>query len=558
MNKEIKGYEYIHGTHTSAPNTLDDLIVVKEKIHYTDGTYAPNVRLIENFERPFWVTLDKYRNHKDKKVWEQKNRLREFSSTQRRLKDAVSRALKKPGSDLGLRQLARSPYLYGIDIPVTSLVKKRYMDKYPDCISPSKTVAVLDIETDVVKGTNDIICITLSFKDKVVVAITKEFIGTIPDPINKLHLAATKHLKELIESRKMNIEFRILDNSALCCAHVFKRANEWKPDFIAIWNMNYDLPRIKKAVEAYGLRMEDLVSDEKVPVEFRKYNYVEGPAQKITSSGDVSTLAPYERWHVVYSTSSYFFVDAMCVYYRIRLGDGKVVGGYGLDNTLKNHGLGGKLKLVPEVDNNYVKLRWHFEMQNRFKLEYILYNIYDCVGMELLDEKTGDIRSTMPLLCEVSDLGRFKSNPRKLADDMHFECLSHGYVIASFSDNFITEDDKAVGGADGITVTLAAHQIDDNGLELFDELPGVRSNLRLGVSDLDIEGTYPRIQEKMNIAQDTTRKELVSVEGYIQHQFRMIGIDITGGSTNAWEIASKVMGFPDPIQLLDAFMQDHS
>src|SRR5690606_30853048 len=129
-------------------------LMVKEVIHYEDGTLLPNVRLFHNYQREFWVTKPGFRKHTDKKEWEEERKLQKFKTTQARLPQAIASALGNPGLRGGLRTLARSPFLYGCDVTTPVLIKQRYMKQYPDCVSEN-TLAVVDIETDVNNGTDN-------------------------------------------------------------------------------------------------------------------------------------------------------------------------------------------------------------------------------------------------------------------------------------------------------------------------------------------------------------------------------------------------------------------
>ena len=67
-NNEIIAKEFRSAFHLSAiPNVRKDVHVLKEVVHYKDGRIVPELRIIENFKRPFWVTKEHYQNHKEKK-----------------------------------------------------------------------------------------------------------------------------------------------------------------------------------------------------------------------------------------------------------------------------------------------------------------------------------------------------------------------------------------------------------------------------------------------------------------------------------------------------------
>ena len=45
----------------------DDYHVIKEQVVYKDGKTVPNVRVVKNYKRSFWVTKPALRNHNSKK-----------------------------------------------------------------------------------------------------------------------------------------------------------------------------------------------------------------------------------------------------------------------------------------------------------------------------------------------------------------------------------------------------------------------------------------------------------------------------------------------------------
>lgn len=72
---------------------------------------------------------------------------------------------------------------------------------------------------------------------------------------------------------------------------------------------------------------------------------------------------------------------------------------------------------------------------------------------------------------------------------------------------------------------------------------------------LDIEGTYPNEELFCNISKETTRLEFSRFKGLDMNQQRMVGINLTGGTTNALEICTTVLDLPTSEQLLARFNQ---
>lgn len=79
----IKGYECKHVVYIPPLNgNTNDIHFVKEQVHLTDGRIIPNKRKIINFKRPFWITHEGRRNHKDKKEHEEISNVRKYMSRQ--------------------------------------------------------------------------------------------------------------------------------------------------------------------------------------------------------------------------------------------------------------------------------------------------------------------------------------------------------------------------------------------------------------------------------------------------------------------------------------------
>lgn len=555
--EDIAGYECRFATYVRSSENFSDALVAKEYVHVRtkDGIRRiPRIRTFVDHPRDFWITKPGYRNHKDKKEWELESRLQKFTTTQIKMTGAIARALGMPGLKTSLRMLARSPYLYGADIHPSALLKKEFATKWPECVHPLASVAVGDIETDVVDGVEDIILITLSFRDRVFTAANRRWIGNIANVSEKAHAAFEKYLGDVKKERNINWEFMICDTPALCVEEFAKRAHEWKPDFLTFWNIAFDVPKILRALEMEGFDPKDVFSDPDVPSEFRYFKWREGKAQKVTQDGTVIPLHPAERWHTVEVPASFYFVDSMCLYCRIRIAAGKEPS-YSLDAIMNKHVKRGKLHFTA-TDHIQNKLQWHQVMQTEYKIEYIIYNVFDCIGTELLDEKTKDLRTTFATLAGFSDYSNFNSNPRKLVDDLHFVYRARGGVIGTTSDDMKEELDKYTIDLNNHIVTLNTELMDySEGCKIIEEMPGIETKIFCHNADLDVAATYPTEEVVYNISKETTWLEMSAIQGLPDEVRREVGINISGGVANAMEHCMTVHGLPSPEQMLALYMQ---
>lgn len=442
---DIQGVECRFAVFCEPPEGMkDDIHLVKEVIHLKDGSKVPNVRIVKNYERPFWVTKKGFQNHKQKKEWEDISKLREFKSTQSQLVTNAARAIEQPWFNGNLRKLARSPYLYGADILSTALIKQMYQEKYPELITPF-SVASFDTETDVVHGTEEVIMATLSCKSKVYTCIQKRYLeGLGHDIPAKLQVLLNKYLSEYVEKRKIDWVIEIADDDVGVICNTFKKAHEWQPDFLAIWNMNFDIPKVVESLKKKGVDPADVFSDPRVPPEYRFFKYKQGPNQKVTASGKVTPIKPAAQWHTVFCPSSFYVIDAMCAFRHIRTGEAEKPS-YSLDFIL-NDVLGIRKLKFKEADH-VSGLKWHQLMQTEYKLEYVIYNVFDCISMEELDEKTKDLCLTLPMMAGSSDFENFKSQPRRVVDELHrFVIKTQNKVIGTTSDQMSDDLDSLTIG----------------------------------------------------------------------------------------------------------------
>lgn len=446
--EDVVGIECRFAVHCPTPKGYrDDIHVVKEAIHLKDGKIIPNLRIIKNFTRPFWITKKAHQRHKDKKEWEYKENLNEYKTTQSELINNIAKAINKPWFRGSLRELCRSPYIYGADILSTSLIKYRYAKKYPN-LQSLYSVACFDVETDVLHGTDRIIMATLSFKDRVVTAIDQDYLkGYSSNVVEQLHKKLNKYIGEYIEKRNIKWEVEIVDSEAKIIMECFKRAHQWKPDFVAIWNITFDMNKILSALQKADIDPKDVFSDPSVPAPYRFFRFKQGSNQKVTASGKFTPVKPEAQWHTVYCPSSFYFIDAMCAYKRVRLAE-QDRPSYSLDSVLDDV-LGIRKLSFKQAEEAGVlehKLEWHIFMQEKYPLEYVVYNVFDCISMEELDEKTSDLSMSLPFGSKYSDFENYKSQPRRLVDDLHFYCLdlSPPRVIATTSDEMVSELDDSI------------------------------------------------------------------------------------------------------------------
>lgn len=586
VGKECKFAIHIPTRNRDTP----DVHLIKERIHFSDGTSKAHVSFVKDFKRSLYVTKKNKQNHKDKKEWESIENLNKYTCTESQLRDTAAQALGMgwTGPEHHIKKLAQSPYLYGTDITSTAIIKRAYQDKYPEAVS-EYSVATYDIETDVINGTKDIIMANVCFQNKTIFCVTKTFIEGIALPEELFHRACEKYIGEYIEKRNQQIEFHIAETPAEVIRIIFARVHEWQPDFLAIWNMDFDIPKTLETLEQAGIDPKEYLCHPSIPNNLRICKYKQGPKKKVTASGKVVPINPAAQWRTLLLTSSFYVIDAMCSYKHIRLG-AQEEPSYSLDAIL-NKILGIRKLKFKEADA-FTGLRWHQFMQTNFKVEYMVYNIFDSLSMLELDAETKDLCFTLPSYSVSSDFWNFKSQPKRIVDELYFRNLKKGYIVASkesaddnkeknkygggneeeYDNDNSAADDEAGDDEDeedangfrksdvtlsltGNIVTLPAH-MSVLGMRLIEEDPSICTNIRTHTYDSDMVSAYPSCISAANVSKETTHRELINVEGIHESIFRMQNLNMILGAPNAIEYSTTMFGMPEPDDLLAMFLSD--
>lgn len=580
---EVVGREFRFAYHIPAyDEESDDFHFVKEQVHYKIGEKVeirPEMRLIKNFKRPVYFTRPNLRVHKEKKEFEKIENLICKEVRQSEVRKTVAQMVGKPWSRESLRELCASPYVYGADIPSTLLLRKtHYEDKYKNIISP-RTVAMFDTETDMFNGIGDIIIGTACFKNEVLAVVQKRKIEGFEDPAHYFNQACSKFLKEHIEKHDLKIKFVVADTEIDLLKVIFAQFHAWRPDFLAIWNMNFDIPKVLKACERAGVDPSEILCDPAVPLSMRICKYREGPTKKVTASGKMMPIKPANQWHTLELTASFYVIDAMCVYRRIR-GGAELVS-YSLDSILDLELGLTKLK-IPEAEK-YKKGKWHKFMQQNMIFEYIAYGIFDSFSMLLLDLKTKDLSRTLPYLTELTSFADYSSQTKRLRDNFYLFAIENlGLILGSLGpkpkekkeeivfeddDSVIIDGDEEEEGDEEIgkedktldrrnwVITLRAF-MSVLGLQVIEEDPTLHTLIRAFVYDSDVVSSYPNCTLVANVSKQTTRKEIIRIGDIAESDFRMQNLNFVFGATNALEYSQVMFNLPTFSDLNELFQSE--
>lgn len=556
IGRECKYANYQRGIDSNG--NYGDILIVNEVLHYKDGTKFKRMITRENYEREFWVTRPHHRKHQDKKEWENLDYLQCYRAPQHQLPNAVLRALNKPYPQSGyisMRDVNKSPYVYGTDIGTPSIIKHMYSKRWPEAKSKYE-VAVFDVETNMIDGSADIICASLTFKDKIAVFVDKRWYEYTNAALGYEDLSRKIYeLAPEILERAPKIEYYIVENDMEIVQGIVDKTHEWFPDFITGWNLDYDIQRIVHTCNKYNVNLGDLFRFPGVPQGFgSKGQYRRGQAYRISDSGKKLNLMWHEQWHVLNIASPIYWVDAGSVYSTLRKQKGKLHS-YSLDSILQRE-INQRKLTIPEAEP-YTGVDKHIYMQKHHPLEYVVYNIWDCVGLELLDEKTGDLSTTFASQCGVTEFTNFMSNPTKLCNKLHFFLLENSNkVLGSTSSDMKHPLDQFVVPLSDWIVTLDCFLLENHGLKIWEDFPDLNTMVHMFAADIDVKSSYPSTEIHDNVSKETTMMEIVEIEGLTINELRECGLNMMAGRVNATQFCRKVYGLPDFETLSNAFMDE--
>lgn len=550
--------EFVHATYvTNAYDKTEDAVWVKETIH-KDGQLIPNYRCIKNYVRDFYILKKQFRTYKDKREYEDIRKLTKFSTTQRNMPYKIFQELNgfRANRYVGMQDVTDSQYLYGCDISTPSLIAHDYKKRYPDAVS-KKTLMVMDYEWDVVNNTDEILCGVVSMRENVHITVTRDFLGpwapTIQEDFKK---ACELYLGDVIKERNLNIKLTVEDNAGQVALKLLNTAHAAKPDFLGFWNMKHDIRHMLAAFEKYGIDPAEAFCDPSVPPEYRRFRWNEDKEVKETSEGKRTPKHMADLWHSVSAPASFYCVCQMALFRTIRARD-QQRSTYDLDGVMEEYIKRKKLKFnnAPE---GLSQLDWHKFMQKNYPVEYLVYLVFDGVGPEMLDETTNDVSRALTTFIGISELHKFKSNPKRLVDDKHFKFLEDGIVIGCTSKDMRVELDSLTHSLNGWIQTLPSELTHRIGLPLIKEYPVLDTNTMAHGKDADVEGAYPTGQRAGNVSKTTCKMEMCSIDRLGHDGTRSLGINLTSVRFNCLSLAKAAYGYPDLEVLYEGFVKEIS
>lgn len=529
-NRKLIGRSFIHSCYVPNTATGGDAVTVSEHLHYNDDTVEPHLRVINDPPRVFHTTKKPYRQlHTEKKERERVEHCDRHVAPNKTFLLKAHEALfgYKPRflNYKAKQDVLNSPYLYGAGSDIQSLVKIRYrkdFDKTGLKLAPV-TTGMYDTEISIVEGsTGDLICYTLTHENKVYTAINENWLHRYVDGIHqKISLdevkalsqktlipmieeafSNNKNLKKLRAKLPFEFHYLVSGDPVEMIKWGFDHAHQNETSFIGGWNIKYDIGETARILRERGIEPKDIFSHPSIPEGTRFFDLRE----------DKKKVAHYaDKWHWFSTTSLFQFLDLMAIYNRLRVVNGKE-SSYALDYILAKNGLGGKLHFrhLGDLEKLEGTADWHRRMSTQHPLEYVIYNQWDSISLQLLEWQNTDT-TALRILSDNTSLDKYPRQTVKNQDTLHAEWIDKGWVMGTAGSEMVDQYDEeleAEGGA-----VLDSYRVDKTGVRLIREFPTLVSQIHVFVSDADFSQMYPTVMENANISNETRVTTMYAITG---------------------------------------------
>ncbi len=536
MDNSTSIHAWVHTWHTKKPGT--NAVGVKEKIIkiHEDGKkeYIDALKIYNDPMRPFWVTKPQYRIHDYKKEFGDIDKCDQYLCHDSELEEKLALALGYySGRKMSLRQLCNSPFVYGADIETAVLVKQSYLRKMPVGLVPKYSVGALDIENEV-HGEQRINIITFIHEDHIFTGVLQDD-ANVEYELDKYRTATKEEFLQVIhkllgfyfERYHFKLTLEILPSEVELIKWIFQCIHECKTDFIGIWNLSYDIPKILDRLTKNGLtesQIEDILCHPDVPKQYRLVNWY-------NDSKDVQHYT--DKWHW-FSLAGYSqFMDSMCAYARLRKVSGRD-SSYSLDSISTKELGHGKLHFGAITNHTY-------EQKHHF-LEYTAYNINDAMVLMLMEWQNNDM-TAIAGLCGQSIISQFARQTVLLKNDAYVYGKSKGKIPASAGMNMFTPYDKEQSKAGG--AVLPPNKAINVGSPVVEELGNRNTQVCLYANDLDFSSLYPTITSTFNISKETMLSTVMQINGFPKEAVEILFGYLNRPDINGVPIATHFFGLPN-------------
>lgn len=449
MENEQVRYQFLHSTTYSDKITECVVAVIKNLNNNT-----VKLEFIKNPKRKVFISHPALRQKQNRKeLYVEARDVDEYTVTNHRLRQELSDLLYGTSFNgyVPLRNLINSPYVFGADINIEVLMKHHYYNLYK-ALSEKYRMGGLDIETNVVNEyqyssqapRDEIIIMTYcSAELNMFIGVHRKFLengkvkhteaevySCIIATLDKFRENINEVARKIYDTFRPKVTLRIYDDELSLIRGCGSVIHEDKPEYVGIWNMDFDVPRIAARITALGGDPKEFFCHPDVPKELQVFKY---------SRDDNPDLQhPSHAWHVTQATGYSWFYDAMCLYSRLRKFDG-LEDSYGLDAISTKH-LGAGKQSFNEGS--------HYDMQTGDKVNYCAYAVVDSILPVLLEHKNNDLVQ-MHTLMTYSDLPSFAQQTVQLKNRFYDYCRQNGKVSSSQMGKVTMECDEDIVNVGG-------------------------------------------------------------------------------------------------------------
>lgn len=176
---------------------------------------------------------------------------------------------------------------------------------------------------------------------------------------------------------KLKIVGKFYDNETQLLLGFWNLVHELKPDFCAIWNMNFDIPYIFNRMTKLGMDILKICCHPDVPERYRYVKYIEDAHRKqkrMSSSNDEDNIHPSRFWDWVQISGYTQFYDMMALYSLMR--KRFIYPSYKLDD-------------ISETETGYKKLDYHqygYTIRKLAHQNFKIFLSYSAIDTERLDQ----------------------------------------------------------------------------------------------------------------------------------------------------------------------------
>lgn len=556
--KNIKSKEFRHGIHLPYKESeRKDTHVVAELITYEDDTVERNLKIIEDYKRPYYITKPYYQNHKQKKESEAIDKLNRYTATESDMAREAGKKLGVMARNPTYRDIQNNPYIYLASTTSLTLLKLRYRKKYPDARTPYET-CFLDIENDV--DTGEVTVISIIYNNLIYTVVNESLIKGLNHDFVKRRVVErlrenmpTENVSKenMIRLEDFNIRIDISNGELEALMCIFKVIHKLKPDILTAWNAIYDFEVLFNVCKKNDVRPELIFADPELPDNLKIAEIKKGRTKFKSEGKGEKGLDIQEQWHTYNISAHYVILDQMATYNFVRTGEKTIQGGFSLENVLNKELSTGKLKIKHPGSEELIKTEWHRFMSNNHPIDYVAYNIWDVIPCQMLEKKTADLGYALPLLSDNSTFDKFSSAPKRLMDDFFIHYLENGEIIGTNPNKHDFDTGLGLGDKQWIVTLDNWRTVPEVGYSAIEGHPYLHTNIRPHTLDLDMVSSYPSNTLLGNISKATTSKEIINISGVSKSDFIKNNMNILTGKVNALSYCSVMFNTPTLLELED-------